>query len=126
MGEKAATRYEGSEVTCRNLPAKEGTAMLRTLIYVFYFGLLAGLGILLGCYVHASRVNQTTVMSGVAFVRELPYGEHLVGHIETMVFSYQEKRHLEDFREKHKGKIQVDPEVLKRHKELYGGGAARP
>jgi len=58
-------------------------------------------------------------MSGVAFVRELPYGEQIVGLIETTVFSYHEKRELEKFQEAHQGKIQIDPEVLKKHKELY-------
>lgn len=94
--------------------------MKKMALYVVYFGFLAGLGILLGCYVHATRVNQTTVMSGVAFVRELPYGERVVGAIETTVFSYQERKSLEQFREKHKDTIKIDPEVLKRHKELYG------
>jgi hypothetical protein len=91
--------------------------------YFLYFGVLTGLGILLGCYIHGARVNQTTVMSGVAFVRELPYGERIVGLIETSVFSYQERKSLEDYQEKHKGQIKLDPEVLKRHRELYGDGA---
>lgn len=100
--------------------------MKRIALYVLYFGLLSGLGIVLGCYIHAVRVNQTTVMSGVAFVRELPYGESIVGAMETMVFSYQERKSLENYREQHKGKIKIDPEVLKRHKELYGeGGSTR-
>lgn len=81
--------------------------------------ILAGLGIVLGCFIHASRTNQTTLMSGVAFVRELPYGEAIVGGIETTVFSYQERKNLREFREKHEGKIQIDPEVLKKHKQLY-------
>ncbi len=66
--------------------------MLKALKYIIYFGFLAGLGILLGCYIHGKRVNQPTIMSGVAFVRELPYGEHIVGYTETFVFSYQERR----------------------------------
>ncbi len=66
--------------------------MIRKFLVVIYFILLAGIGVLVGCFIHAQRVNQTTVMSGVAFVRELPYGEWLVGNIETTVFSYQEKR----------------------------------
>lgn len=94
--------------------------MLKKLAYVVYFGFLAGLGILLGCYIHGARVNQTTVLSGVAFVRELPYGEYVVGRIETTVFSYQERKNLEDWLEKHKGNIKIDPEVLKKHKQLYG------
>jgi hypothetical protein len=89
--------------------------------YILYFGFLAGIGILLGCFIHGARVNQTTVMSGVAFVRELPMGERIVGMIETSVFSYQEKKSLEKFEEEHKGQIQIDPEVLKKHRELYGG-----
>jgi hypothetical protein len=97
--------------------------MMRIGKYALFLGLLTGLGILLGCYIHAARVNQTTVMSGVAFVRELPYGERIVGLIETSVFSYQERKSLEDFQEKHKGQIQLDPEVLKKHRELYGDGA---
>jgi hypothetical protein len=100
--------------------------MLKTLKYIAYFGFLAGMGILLGCYIHAGRVNQTTLMSGVAFVRELPYGEKTVGLIETTVFSYQEKKNLQDFQEKHKGQIQIDPEVLKRHQDLYRDKAGRP
>ncbi|MBM3298533.1 MAG: hypothetical protein FJY85_01095 [Deltaproteobacteria bacterium] len=99
--------------------------MLKKLGYVIYFGLLACLGIVLGCYIHASRVNQTTVLSGVAFVRELPYGEQVVGYIETTVFSYQEKAHLEEYRAKHQGEIKVDPQVLEKHKELYGVGSGR-
>lgn len=98
--------------------------MRKIVLSVIYFGVLAGLGILLGCYIHASRVNQTTVMSGVAFVRELPYGEHIVGYTETAVFSYQERKHLEDFREKHKNNIKIDPEVLKKQQELLGGSPA--
>lgn len=94
--------------------------MIRKFLVVIYFILLAGIGVLVGCFIHAQRVNQTTVMSGVAFVRELPYGEWLVGNIETTVFSYQEKKNLQEFKEKFKGQIQVDPEVLRRHKELYG------
>jgi hypothetical protein len=57
-------------------------------------------------------------MSGVQFVRELPYGEKTVGRIETFVFSYQEKQNLEQFEKAHKGQIQIDPEVLKKHQEL--------
>jgi len=94
-------------------------AMIKITAYIVYFCLLSGLGIILGCYIHATRVNQTTLMSGVAFVRELPYGEHVVGFIETTVFSYQEKRNLESYREQHKHNIQINPEVLKKHKELY-------
>ncbi len=97
--------------------------MKRIALYIVYFASLSGLGILLGCYVHASRVNQTTVMSGVAFVREMPYGEQIVGRIETAVFSYQERKSLETYKEEHKGKIKIDPEVLKRHKDLYGEGS---
>jgi len=98
--------------------------MLRKLLYVAYFVCLAGLGIVLGCWIHAYRVNQTTLMSGVAFVRELPQGERIVGLIETTIFSYQEKRDLEKFQETHKGQIQIDPEVLKKHKELYRSGGS--
>lgn len=93
--------------------------MLRIAKYVVWFGLMAGLGVLLGCFIHGKRVNQPTVMSGVAFVRALPYGEHVVGAIETAVFSYQEKRAYEDYKKKHKGNIKINPEVLKKHKEIY-------
>ncbi|MBI4965281.1 MAG: hypothetical protein HY913_18540 [Desulfomonile tiedjei] len=100
--------------------------MLRTLKYVVCFVVLAGIGTVLGCYIHATRVNQDTLMSGVALVREMPYGEQVVGMIETTVFSYQERKNLEDFQQKHKDKIQIDPEVLKKHKDLYReGGAGR-
>lgn len=92
--------------------------MVKALKLVIWFGVVAGIGILLGCYIHGKRVNQTTVMSGVAFVRELPYGESIVGRIETTVFSYQEKKHLEEFMEKHKGNIKIDPEVLKQQQEM--------
>lgn len=99
--------------------------MFKALKYVVWFGLMGGIGVILGCFIHGYRVNQPTLMSGVAFVREFPYGEHIVGYIETTVFSYEEKRHLEQFMEKHKGQIKIDPEVLKRHQHLYGedGGA---
>jgi hypothetical protein len=96
--------------------------MLKVFLYVIYFGFLAGIGIVVGCYIHGVRVNQPTLMSGVAFVRELPQGERIVGLIETTVFSYEEKKSLEDYREKHKGKIKIDPEVLKKHQQLYRDG----
>ncbi|MBI5569347.1 MAG: hypothetical protein HY914_05315 [Desulfomonile tiedjei] len=98
--------------------------MLKILKYTIYFLFLAGLGILLGCFIHGWRVNQTTVMSGVAFVRELPYGEKTVGLIETMVFSWQEEQDLKRFRKEHEGKIQIDPEVMKKHEELYRKGGS--
>lgn len=100
--------------------------MLRKLLYAAYFCLLAGLGVVLGCYIHSARTNQTTLMSGVAFVREFPHGEHIVGYIETRVFSWQEQRDLEKFRKTHEGKIQIDPEVLKKHQDLYRDGGKRP
>ena len=100
--------------------------MLRILKYAVYFGFLAGVGILLGCYIHGLRSNQPTIMSGVAFVREFPYGEQIVGVIETTVFSYQERKNLERYQEEHKDKIKIDPEILKKHQELYRqGGSAR-
>jgi hypothetical protein len=88
--------------------------------YAGYFGLLACVGILLGCWIHGIRTNQPTIMSGVAFVRELPHGEFVVGYIETAVFTYQEKKSLESFKEQNKT-IQIDPEVLKRHEEMFKG-----
>lgn len=97
--------------------------MLKAFLYVIYFVFLAGIGIVLGCYIHGVRVNQPTLMSGVAFVRELPQGERIVGFIETTVFSYEEKKSLEDYKEKYKGKIKIDPEVLKKHQQLYRDGA---
>ena len=93
--------------------------MWKTVKFCTWFGLMAGLGILIGCYIHGTRVNQPTIMSGVAFVRALPYGEYTVGIIETTVFSYQEKKALRDFKDKHKGNIKIDPEVQKKHKNLY-------
>ncbi|MDQ7782707.1 MAG: hypothetical protein RDU20_07500 [Desulfomonilaceae bacterium] len=100
--------------------------MRKTFLYVAYFCFLAALGILLGCYIHAVRVNQTTVMSGVAFVRELPYGELIVGYTETMVFSYQERKALDKFRKEHEGKIEIDPKVLEQQKKLFGADPDRP
>ncbi len=100
--------------------------MRKILLYGVYFCLLAGLGILLGCYIHAVRVNQTTVMSGVAFVRELPFGEHIVGYTETFVFSIQEKKALEDYMEKHKDNIKIDPKVLEQQKKLLGQSPDKP
>jgi hypothetical protein len=100
--------------------------MLRILKYAVYFVFLAGVGILLGCYIHGLRSNQPTIMSGVAFVRELPYGEQIVGRIETTVFSYQEEKDLKRYQEEHKGQIKIDPEILKKHQELYRqGGSAK-
>jgi len=93
--------------------------MLKVLAFVIWFGIMAGIGIVIGCYIHAARVNQTTLMSGVAFVRELPYGERVVGFIETAVFSYQERKSLENYLEQHKGQIKIDPKVLERHEQLY-------
>ena len=95
--------------------------MFRAIKYVIWFGLMAGIGILLGCFIHGARVNQPTVMSGVAFVRELPYGEWIVGNIETTVFTYQEKKALDSYLEQHKGQIKLDPKVLEQHQRLYKG-----
>lgn len=97
--------------------------MKKALLYGVYFCFLAALGILLGCYIRAVRVNETTAHSGVAFVRELPYGEYIVGYIETEVFSRLEQRDLERYREEHKGKIHIDPKVLEEQKKLFGGGS---
>jgi hypothetical protein len=99
--------------------------MLKKFLYVIYFGFLAGVGIILGCYIHGVRVNQPTLMSGVAFVRELPQGERIVGLIETTVFSYQEEESLKKFKEEHKGNIKIDPEVLKEQQKLYRDGSGR-
>jgi hypothetical protein len=96
--------------------------MLKIVLYVVYFGFLAGVGIILGCYIHGVRVNQPTLMSGVAFVRELPQGERVVGYIETFVFSHQERKSLEDYKKQHEGKIKLDPKVLEEHQKLYGSG----
>jgi hypothetical protein len=93
--------------------------MLKKLGFVVYFAFLAGLGILLGCYIHAIRTNQTTLMSGVAFVRELPQGERIVGYVETTVFSYEEEKSLREYKKQHEGQIKIDPKVLEQHQNLY-------
>ncbi len=93
--------------------------MLKAIKYIVWFGCMAGIGILVGCFIHGQRTNQPMIMSGVAFVRELPQGERIVGSIETWVFSYEEKKDLEKFQKEHEGQIKIDPEVLKRHKDLY-------
>jgi hypothetical protein len=97
--------------------------MLRTLKYTIFFGLLAGVGILLGCYINGARTNQPMIMSGVAFVRALPYGERIVGYIETTVFTWEEKRDLEVYKKEHKGHIKIDPKVLQQQKKLYQGNS---
>jgi hypothetical protein len=71
-------------------------------------------------------VNQTTVLSGVAFVREMPYGEHIVGYTESVVFAWLEQRDLERFREEHKGKIQIDPKVLDDQNKRFGEKPGKP
>lgn len=95
-----------------------GGRILRVCKFVVWFGLMAGLGILVGCFIHGKRVNQPTIMSGVAFVRAFPYGEYVVGTIETAVFSYQEKKHLDEYLKEHTD-IKINQEVLEKHKELY-------
>lgn len=97
--------------------------MLRILKYAVYFGVLAGVGIILGCYIHGVRTNQPLLMSGVAFVRELPQGERIVGYIETKVFTWQEKRSLQNYQQEHKGNIKIDPKVLEEQKKLYKGSS---
>ncbi len=92
--------------------------MLKKLGYVVYFVFLAGLGIILGCYIYGIRTNQGTLMSGVAFVRELPQGERIVGYTETYVFSWLERRSLEEYKSTHKD-IKIDPKVLEDHQKLY-------
>jgi hypothetical protein len=95
--------------------------VVKAVKYTLWFGVMAGIGILLGCFIHGQRTNQPTIMSGVAFVRELPHGERIVGNIETWYFSYEEKKSLEKFKEKHKDEIRIDPEVAERHKNLLRG-----
>jgi hypothetical protein len=97
--------------------------MLRILKYAVYFGVLAGIGIILGCYIHGLRTNQPLLMSGVAFVRELPQGERVVGYIETKVFAWQERRSLQNYQQEHKGNIKIDPKVLEEQKKLYKGSS---
>jgi len=97
--------------------------MIKKLLYVLYFCMLAGLGIVLGCYIHGSRVNQTTLMSGVAFVRELPQGERIVGILETVIFSHMEERDLRKYQEEHKDQIKIDPKVLEEHEKLLRKGS---
>jgi hypothetical protein len=92
--------------------------MLKIIKYGVYFGFLAGVGILLGCWIHGIRTNQPMIMSGVAFVRELPKGELVVGRLETWVFSHQEEKALQQFKDENKGNIRIDPEVLKSHEKL--------
>jgi hypothetical protein len=98
--------------------------MMKKVLYVLYFCFLAGLGIVVGCYIHAGRVNQTTLMSGVAFVRELPMGEHIVGYIETTVFSYQEEKDLTDYKKQHPD-TKIDPKILEEHEKLYRKGSSQ-
>ena len=97
--------------------------MLRILKYAVGFAVLAGVGIILGCYIYGVRTYQTTLQSGVAFVRELPQGERVVGYIETKVFSYIEQKNYEDYKKKYEGKIELDPNIRKMHENLYKGTA---
>jgi hypothetical protein len=85
--------------------------MIKTIQYGVLFGFLAGAGILLGCWIHGIRTNQPTIMSQVAFIRELPYGEELVD-ILFVTDGPIEFKHR-------KSNIQIDPEVAKKHEELY-------
>jgi hypothetical protein len=99
--------------------------MFKALKYTVYFGFLAGVGILLGCWIHGARTNQPMIMSGVAFVRELPYGELIVGNIETAVFRREEEKDLQKFQEEHKGNIKINPEVLKMQEEMFKKGSEK-
>ena len=98
----------------------------RSLNIAGYFGLLASLGIVLGCYIHASRVNQTTVMSGVAFVREMPYGEHAVGYTESVYFGIKEWLYLKWYMWIHGDDIQIDPRVKIEHDSLFDSSGNDP
>ncbi len=91
--------------------------MFKALKYVERFGILAGVGILLGCWIHGARTNQPMIMSGVAFVREMPYGERTVGGVESVVFLSQEKWALRKF--KKENEVIIDPEVLKAQNALF-------
>jgi hypothetical protein len=91
--------------------------LLRIVKYGMYFGFLAGMGILLGCWIHGIRTNQPMIMSGVAFVRELPQGELTVGRIETWWFGRKEIADLDDYRKKNPN-IQIDPAVAKAQQEM--------
>jgi hypothetical protein len=99
--------------------------MLKAMKYAACFGLLAGVGILLGCWIHGERANQPMVMSGVAFVRALPYGEQTVGATETIVFQLYERWARYKFDKKNKGKIQIDPAEKARQDALFNNGAGR-
>ncbi len=92
--------------------------MLKILRYPVYFGFLAGVGIIFGCFIHGLRTNQPTIMSGVAFVRELPYGERTVGVIETTVFSWQEWLHLRRYKTDNPV-IKIDPRVKADQDKLF-------
>jgi hypothetical protein len=69
------------------------------------------------------RTNQPTIMSGVAFVRELPYGERTVGVIETTVFSLEEWWNLRQYQNKHPD-TRIDPKVLEDHKKVFQQGSS--
>ncbi|MEW6348650.1 MAG: hypothetical protein AB1646_06280 [Thermodesulfobacteriota bacterium] len=90
----------------------------RTSLFTAYFVFLAGVGVVLGCYIHGSRVNQGTLMSGVQFARELPCGEAVVGYTETLVFSLQEWLHRRQF-EKNNPVITIDPKVKEEQDRLF-------
>jgi hypothetical protein len=89
--------------------------MIKIIKYGLYFGFLAGVGILLGCWIHGIRANQTTIMSQHAFIKELPIGDKLV---DILFIQDGPIRTFKDFRSKNPN-IQIDPEVAKKHEELY-------
>jgi hypothetical protein len=91
--------------------------MIKTIKYGVLFGFLAGVGILLGCWIHGIRTNQPMIMSGVAFVRELPKGEPIVGGLETWWFGIKEARARKKFDEENPN-IQIDPAVAKAQQEM--------
>jgi hypothetical protein len=64
-------------------------------------------------------VNQTTVMSGVAFVREMPYGEHTVGYTESIYFGIKEWLHLRWYMWRNGDTIKVDPRVVEEQNSLF-------
>jgi hypothetical protein len=97
--------------------------MRKILKFVAYFGVLAGFGVLLGCYVHGLRTNQPMIMSGVAFVRELPYGEPVVGYTESFTFALIEKWNLWRFKRENP-KIELNPEVARDHNTRFNRGSS--
>ena len=94
--------------------------MLKKLGFVVYFAFLAGLGIILGCYIHAIRTNQTTLMSGVAFVGNCPRANELWVTSKPPSFPTRREKASKTTRSNTRGRLKSIPRCSRNIRNCIG------